>query len=195
MTEPENRRGPWISTFSGRRYYPIDPRADEIHLIDIAHSLSNTCRYNGHSRLFYSVAEHSILLARYVLDNGIETFHHNIKSLASWALLHDAQEAYLGDLPQPLKHGTDMGILFQIKEELNVKTVAQRFHLLGPKTPHPIDEFDRRILLDEKDALFVGAPLWSDLAGVKPLGVELTFMQPMEAKARFLQMAEELEIK
>lgn len=52
------RKGDWILTFTGRRFYPLDPRPEDVCLEDIAHALSLICRYNGHSRFFYSVAEH-----------------------------------------------------------------------------------------------------------------------------------------
>src|SRR4051794_15527189 len=86
------RRGGWITTFSRRQFWPLDPHSDEIHIEDIAHSLSQQCRFGGHSRSFYSVAQHSCLVSALCKAND-----------ALWGLLHDASEAYLGDIPRPLK--------------------------------------------------------------------------------------------
>ena len=86
-----------VETFSGRYVDTSNPRADTIDLVDIAHALSQTCRYGGHCSEFYSVAEHavyvSIRLARQGYDAGVQ--------LAG--LHHDDSEAYLGDIPRPLK--------------------------------------------------------------------------------------------
>lgn len=84
----------WIQTYTGKRVNPLALKPDDICIEDIAHALSLLCRFNGHCRQFYSVAEHSIRVAQVV---GSRYFR-----LA--ALLHDAAEAYLSDVPRPLKH-------------------------------------------------------------------------------------------
>lgn len=89
------RRGQWMLTFSGRQFWPLDPRADEISIQDIAHSLSNQCRFAGHTSEFYSVAQHCVLASRLVAGGPV---------LQLDALLHDATEAYLVDLPRPVKN-------------------------------------------------------------------------------------------
>lgn len=63
MTE---RIGDWIQTFTGRQFWPLDPQPDHIDIADIAHALAHDCRFGGHCRRFYSVAEHSVLLSRAV---------------------------------------------------------------------------------------------------------------------------------
>src|SRR5438093_1391342 len=85
-------RGDWMQTYSGAKFYPMHPRAEDVDPIDIAHSLSLLCRYNGHLDRFYSVGEHCVLMSQAV---GPEN--------ALWALLHDATEAYVGDMVRPLK--------------------------------------------------------------------------------------------
>src|ERR1051325_11429351 len=85
-------RGDWMQTFSGRRFYPLSPRSDELDPADIAHALSLLCRYGGHVERFYSVAEHCVLMSEWV---------DPANALA--ALLHDATEAYVVDVPRPLK--------------------------------------------------------------------------------------------
>lgn len=90
-------RGPWIKTYSGQRFHFLDPTPDEIHIEDIAHALGAMPRFGGHTSAFYSVAEHSINVSR--LAPPI---------LALDGLLHDASEAYLIDIPRPIKHTLDL---------------------------------------------------------------------------------------
>jgi 5'-deoxynucleotidase YfbR-like HD superfamily hydrolase len=71
---------------------PVDPRPEDIHIGDIAHALSNLCRFAGHAHTFYSVAEHSVRCS-FIVD----------ERAALQALLHDASEAYLVDIPTPIK--------------------------------------------------------------------------------------------
>lgn len=86
---------PWITTFTGKKFYPTTCKPDDICIEDIAHSLSRTCRYNGHCKIFYSVAEHSVRLAQLAPDH-----------LKIHALLHDAPEALTGcgDVCSRMKH-------------------------------------------------------------------------------------------
>ena len=84
--------GRWITTWSGKKFHFLDPQPEEIDIRDIAHALSLTCRFAGQCKTFYSVAEHSIKVAEIVPE---EYRLH--------ALLHDASEAYLPDIPRPMK--------------------------------------------------------------------------------------------
>lgn len=86
------RRGRYIITYTGVRFWPLDPRPEEINIEDIAHSLSMLCRFNGHIKNFYSVSEHCVRVsAECRKENKL------------CGLLHDASEAYLCDIPTPLK--------------------------------------------------------------------------------------------
>ncbi len=84
--------GHWITTFSGKKFHFLDPQPEEIDIVDIARALSLTCRFAGQCKDFYSVAQHSIMVAKIVPE---EYKLH--------ALLHDASEAYLPDIPRPIK--------------------------------------------------------------------------------------------
>lgn len=86
------RSGDWIQTATGGQFWPMDPQPDEIDINDIAHALAMLCRFGGHCLRFYSVAEHSVLLS-----HAVPPEH------ALWALLHDATEGYLVDMPRPIK--------------------------------------------------------------------------------------------
>lgn len=88
---------PWIETFTGKKMYFLNPKEDMIDIVDIAHSLSLQCRFSGHTNRFYSVAEHSFRVASYLYNT-----HGNAK-IALQGLLHDASEAYLLDVPSPVK--------------------------------------------------------------------------------------------
>jgi len=89
------RRGDWMTTATGRKVWPLDLRPDEVDLEDIAIALSNLCRFGGRCRQFYSVAQHSLWVADQVKELRPE--------LELCALLHDAAEAYVGDVVSPIK--------------------------------------------------------------------------------------------
>jgi len=124
----------YIETYTGRKFYVLDPNPDDISIIDIAHALSMMCRYNGHSKFFYSVSEHSVLVA-----NNVPKEH------MLWGLLHDASEAYLADIASPIKPH-----LSNYKElEKNVmKAVCQRFGL-PEEMPDDVHEIDIEMLRRE----------------------------------------------
>ena len=94
--------GPYIQTVSGRRVNPLDPSPADIDVHDIAVALSNQCRFGGHTRRYYSVAQHACIVSDQMLERGSSA--HD----ALWGLLHDASEAYLVDLPHPLKHRSEL---------------------------------------------------------------------------------------
>lgn len=102
------RKGDWMQTYTGRKFWPLDPRAEEVYIEDIAHSLALSCRFNGHCKLFYSIAQHSVLVSQIAKTPQQLT-----------ALLHDSAEAYLGDIIRPIKR-----FLPEIKEiENNLERV------------------------------------------------------------------------
>lgn len=105
----------WILTHSGRQFDLTSPTAAMISPVDIAHALSNLCRFNGHTRTHYSVAQHSMLVSSLVPEQ------HKLV-----ALLHDATEAYIGDMTRPLK-----AIMpgFRIAEEIIWQAICDRFNL------------------------------------------------------------------
>lgn len=163
------RIGLWMQTFTGRRFWPLDPRPDEIVIEDIAHALSRQCRYNGHCLRFYSVAEHCVHLARHVSPEH-----------ALWALLHDASEAYLADVPRPVKP-----FLTGYKDaEAKVMAAVCTAFGLSPDMPAEVDAADYRIIGDERENLSACEAEWE--VHHEPLGVRLSFWSPDEAKARFL---------
>lgn len=95
----------WIQTYSGVQFWPLKPRVEDVRLEDIAHALSLMCRFNGHCRKFYSVAQHSVLVAEDLLTRAIllDSGPERAKNAFRMALLHDASEAYLPDVTRPIK--------------------------------------------------------------------------------------------
>lgn len=112
--------GRLIRTYSGHYFDVFDPNPDQIEIVDIAHSLSLLCRFAGHIKSFYSVAEHSIWVADKVS-----------KTHALTALLHDASEAYLIDMPKPIKD--EIPQYLEIENNL-MKVIAEK---LGFEYPFP----------------------------------------------------------
>lgn len=100
-----------FTTVSGRTIDPLDLWVRDVDVRDIATALSNLCRYAGHTEQFYSVAEHSVLVAEVALGRLPREADHETRRLYTFcALMHDAHEAYLGDVVGPLKaHGVTIG--------------------------------------------------------------------------------------
>lgn len=164
------RVGNWMQTFTGRQFWPLDPRADEVFIVDIAHALAATCRFGGHCERFYSVAEHSVLASLIVPPED-----------ALAALLHDATEAYVLDVPRPLKP-----FLSGYKEiEQGVwRAIAMRFGL--PLTlPASVKLADNALLLAEAEQNMKDHPAPWCVPG-EPAPVVLECLDPMRAKLRFL---------
>ena len=112
------KRGRPIGTFSGRQLHPLDPSPEEIAIEDIAHGLANTCRYGGQCQFYYSVGTHSLYVSHELEGDGPE--------MQLYGLFHDAAEAYITDVPRPLKaeldgyEGVEAEILSAVWERLGV---------------------------------------------------------------------------
>lgn len=170
------RTGDWMQTFCGAQFWPLDPRADEVRIVDIAHALSMQCRYAGHVLEFYSVAEHSVHLANHMSDPDDKR----------WALLHDASEAYLVDVPRPVKPSLDG---YKAAETRVMEAVCLRFGL-SPQMPRAVHEADNRIIADERVNLSACVAPWD--FNEKPLGIALEFWTPQQAKRTFLDLFHQL---
>jgi hypothetical protein len=169
-TEPP-RHGDFMQTYTGRKFWPMDPRADEVFIEDIAHSLAMQCRYAGHCHRFYSVAEHSVLMARHLRWEGVD--------VALWALLHDASEAYLVDIPRPVKPYLGG---YKEAEAKVMAVVAERFGLAADM-PAVVHDADNRIIGDELANL---TPMDWHARYNEPLGVTLRYWSPARASEEFM---------
>ena len=167
----------WIQTYGGRAFYPLDPDPDGLDPADIAHSLALQCRFNGHCRVFYSVAEHSVRVSHAVPPD-----------LALWGLLHDATEAYVGDLPRPIKQQLPQ---YRQAENDLMRVVADRFGLVWPM-PQAVLEADTRLLATEARDLMAPPPEdWG--RGVDPLPERIDPLPAEKAEQAFLARYAELQ--
>lgn len=140
----QNNTGPWIETFTGKKFYYLHPSGEAIDIRDIAHALSLTCRFAGHSEKFYSIAQHSVLVS-YICS----------EDLAIYGLMHDAAEAYLMDMPTPLK---DLFPEYKIIEQNIMTTIATKFNL-NINLFEGVKQADKKLLSTEaRDLMEVSNP-------------------------------------
>lgn len=171
----------YVSTFSGNRFYPLAARIDRIAIEDIAHGLAYQCRFNGQTREFYSVAQHSLVVAELVPP-----------PLRMAALLHDAAEAYLGDMVKPLK------VLLPAFAELEERVSALIAGAFGIDFADyaPIKRADLIALATEKrDLMPHSSERWAYLDGIAALPARIVPMDPATAKARFLEAYQRLSAR
>jgi hypothetical protein len=170
------RKGGWTQTFSGVQFWPLDPRPDEIHIQDIAHALSHVNRYNGHTPFPYSVAQHSVYVS-YECD----------PEDAFWGLMHDASEAYIGDLISPAKRFIPQ---YNEIEVVLMKAVSDRFGM-AYEMPESVKKADLTVLAAESRDLFPIKPADWKLP-YPPARVTIERMTPEQAKNLFLTRFVEL---
>lgn len=185
------RVGNYMATSSGFKYWPFDPRPEEIDIQVVAHHLATQGRWNGatqhrrfKSKIFLSVAEHSVLVARYL----IEVLKR--PDLALEGLLHDGTEGYIGDLIRPLKYSPSFRAPFLAVEELNEGPLGSRFNLIYP-FPKEIKIADEAVTNAEHDQCI----FWHPDEAVKGIDLadaeftapyEIQMLNPFEAKELFL---------
>lgn len=179
--------GPYLQTVSGRWVNPFDPDPAQLDAGDIARALANQCRFGGHSRVFYSVAQHSVIVSRLVEERG-----GDVEDVFA-ALMHDASEAYLGDMPHPLKHRSPLGAAFKGVEEELERAIRDRFRI-KPDVAE-IKRADRALLATERRAFSAETWHWPELEGVEPLDLDLEAWPPDEAAQAFAQRYAELEAR
>lgn len=169
-------RGKWIFTYSGKKFWPLDPRAEDMGVKTIAYALSKQCRYAGHTSRFYSVLEHCLwLVVAYLLRNekwsafvGDDKMNNVVDIVrlicrrlrrrgftpeevivALWLLLHDATETWFQDMLRPIKAELPE---YRFMEDRATDVVAARFRLPLP-IPGEVDKLDKQIVVDEVMAL------------------------------------------
>jgi hypothetical protein len=173
------RRGAWGNTYLGGIYYPADPHPSDFDIVDIAHALSLQCRFGGHCREFYSVAEHSVRVS-----------HACALEDALWGLLHDASEAYLVDIPRPAKvHLPE----YLRMEQRVMAAICTRWNLPA-KMPLSVHEADESILaMEARDLMYPNAYKTWDLSISPPEGeFILQPLSPKQAEEAFLARFTEL---
>lgn len=161
----------WILTHSGRQFDLLHPTAAMISPNDIAHALANLCRFNGHTRNHYSVAQHSMLVSSLV------PAQHQLV-----ALLHDATEAYIGDMTRPLKALMPQ---YQAAEETIWQAICTRFNL-DPILPDCVVRADMVALATERRDLMPQHPgEWECLKGIPAMPERITPLPAQEASMQF----------
>ncbi|MCG3463088.1 HD family hydrolase [Xenorhabdus bovienii] len=169
----------WLTTYTKKHIYLSNISESSICLEDIAQGLSNECRYAGQIQQFYSVAEHSVLVSKLVEPE-----------FALEALLHDATEAYLKDLPSPLK-----AILpeYQKLERQLYVVIADKFGI-PHETSAAVKQADLALLATERQQLEIaGDEYWPCLNGVNPVEwLVIIPFTPIQARYRFLARFHEL---
>lgn len=182
-----------IQTFTGEAYDFDNPDPATIRLRDIAHALSNACRYAGHTSRFYSVAEHSILVTKTLESWGYDEAWQRV------ALMHDASEAYVWDCPKPFKPllGETFG---QFSEKADV-AICEAMGLPDPERFHSktLKTADVTVLIAEaRELMHHGPEAWSaweeSYAKMPPLPKELRIatLEPRQAEESFLYYARKL---
>src|SRR5208337_610348 len=164
--------GPTIMLHSGAWFDFCAPSSSDFTIEDIAHGLANLCSYAGQCRHFYSVAEHSILVSETAVGYEFE------------ALLHDAAEAFVGDITRPLKQM----LPDYRKIENNVQqAIFDRFSL--PSILNPcIKQADLRVLAAEQRQIMPeGTDAWAREGNVEPAPVVVLYLSPADAKKAFLE--------
>lgn len=162
----------WITTVSGRRVHPLAMTADEVCIEDIAHALSMQCRFGGHVRDFYSVAQHCVLVSLYCDPED-----------AMDGLLHDAAEAYLVDLSRPLKRDPRFAF-YSVAEAGCFAAIAACFGI-APAHPESVLVTDNRLLVTEARDLR-DDPGLSPQDAAAPFTRKITPWSPAAARDAFM---------
>jgi hypothetical protein len=179
--EVSQRRGDWIATYSGRKFYPLDPRVEDIDMYDIVHALSQLSRFGGHCTSFYSVAQHCVLVSLMCPPEN-----------ALWGLLHDASEAYLCDVPSPLKACPEFE--FYRKAEAQLMVMICTVFGLESEEPAAVKLVDKRMLATEaRDLTMTQGRGWATTA--EPYDFHIQAWAPEYARIKYVSRLHELMLK
>lgn len=201
-------QGPTVITATGRLVDPFDLRVKDISLRDIAHHLAMTCRFHGGVSTFYSVASHSLAVSRQAvniarLDAAAvcafdpPTEREALRLTGAYALLHDAGEAYLGDIRQPIKARDECEAIRRAEG----RAVTSIFRAVG--LPEDIPYFIAKAIQEadhsqqRREAYWLmpasdGWGKWGEAEMSAPIGTER--LNPEDARADFLAEAKSLGI-
>jgi len=172
-----------IVTYTGRLFWPLNPKLEDINLLDICHALGNQCRFTGHTTSFYSVAEHSCRV------------HDNLPHEYRMAgILHDASEAYLMDLAKPVKEQDAMS-LFREAEDNLMRLVGKKYGFNFPYADE-VSKVDKILLNTEyRDLMSKNELRTADFNGSKPLETRIVPWSPQVAKFEMITRLEKLGVK
>ncbi len=179
-----------MTTFTGFQVDPLNLNPNFVFIEDIAHALSNLCRYTGHTKRFYSVAQHSLVVMAALREVQLRSntpieapaMNHGLAD----ALLHDISEAYLGDMASPLKHSGHMGVYVEAEKSMD-RVLDYKFGR-NPGTHAVIKGCDWVALKIEKSLLMHAGPLDDKLAMLRnSVWMTSLDLSPSQAKYKFLE--------
>lgn len=184
----------WTQTYSGVKWDLLNPKAEDVNFIDIAEALGKLCRFNGHTQKFYSVAEHCC----HAYDVAL-ALHPDDKQLHLAALLHDAHEAYIGDMTTPVANlltrlpgFKEVWSLVKLTHDIAIFSAAGVDFALGgrdtrsARLTHEVKQIDLALLMAERDQILGSPPdTWGVLEDVDFADVEIEGWLPASAALRF----------
>ncbi len=174
----------WIQTFTGKKFYPLNPLPEDVDIHDIAHALSLTCRFGGHCRESYNVAQHSLLVTK-----RLASLKADPKTML-WGLLHDASEAYLCDLPSPVKKDDRMAS-YREHEKAVMAAICHKFSLPFEE-PEEVRAADKYAFSLEAWSLFPREMVREWKSVMPDTGEHITPIDAQTAEHKFLAVFEKL---
>lgn len=178
---PNADKNGWIQTYTGKSFYPQNPTMDSICIEDIAHALSQLCRFTGHTSVPYNVAQHCILVS-YLCD----------PENALYGLIHDSSEAYLGDQSSPIKKLPELAGYRELEKRVQ-DAICRRFGL-SEIEPKDVKRADLMMLSIESNTFM--SPLHKDWK--MPYIIPTLKIEPLSsqaAKELFLERFNQLWLK
>jgi hypothetical protein len=164
--------------YSGGRFDPLHPEVCPFNIKDIAHALSQLCRFGGHTKEFYSVAQHCVLVSRECPAKD-----------AFWGLLHDASEAYLVDIPRPIKYSPGFKEEYRKLEGKLMEAITKHYRI-DSRQPQTVTDADQRIGLTEMRDLMNTTPIFPVTNG--PIKETVSGWAPKKAEREYLKRFKEL---
>lgn len=158
-----------LTTFTGKEFYPFEPHEEQIDIKDIAHSLSFQCRYAGHINNFFSVAQHSVIVSLFVPEE-----------YKLCGLMHDASEAYLTDVPTPIKDALPS---YKKIEDNVMSIIANKYNFQYPE-PYIVKSIDKKVFYWESYYLFPNKKISRDMIDIE---YEFVIWDQVTAERKFLE--------
>ncbi|KKN38991.1 hypothetical protein LCGC14_0747730 [marine sediment metagenome] len=196
----------WLQTLSGQAFWPLEPERATPPIEDFAASLSKLCRFAGHCKRFYSVAEHCVLMARnFKVNFGHPTMRQVMKAIRRGLLMHDITETIIPDFVRPIKHllyiwTPDGMVSFTVFEEGLLEDLLmgleRQYDWSEPvsATGPTIKEIDSAMLATEGEQVMNKSERrWGSLP--KPLPIELRCWEPEVAYQQFMECYDEYFVK
>lgn len=193
------KRGTWVNSYTGRKIRPLNPYQEMFSLTDIAHHLSQICRFTGATKTPYSVAQHSVLVSLRAEDLAQKAgkSKRECREIAKWGLIHDASEAYLCDLANPVKRSPSYANY--VRDEKRLMRAITKWLGLPTKEPAEVKQADREMLaIEVRDCLTSVHPDWYKECPelLAPFtNAEIEIWNHSMAKSLFISHAESLGFK